>query len=66
MRTEGFSCSLDVLYGGLEIRTVHKLHFLIQNFLFPLVMKTMDLDPDPDPHPGPHYPKMLNPDPDPY
>ncbi len=59
MRAEGFSCSLDVLYGGLGII---KLQFLIKKELLKkfelqcLVMKTLDpdqeslemLDPDPD------------------
>ena len=67
MRAEGFSCSLDVLYGGLGIS---KMQFLIKklfkkkfryNFFQFLVIKTLDLDPDPD-----WYriqPKILDPDP---
>ncbi len=52
MTAEGFSCSLDVLYGGLGI---NKLQFLIKKMsnFFPavncfkfLVMKTLDSDPD--------------------
>jgi hypothetical protein len=63
--TEGFSCSLDVLYGGLGIS---KLQFLMKKerkkifsciFFFILVIETLDpyLDPnslemlDPDPYP---------------
>ncbi len=38
MRAEGFSCSLDVLYGGLEIR---KLQLQSQKLL---VIKTLDPD----------------------
>ncbi len=56
-----FSCSLDVLYGGLGIS---KLQFLILKKCFSsykifefLVIKALDLDPDPD------WPKMLYPDP---
>ncbi len=49
VRAEGFSCSLDVLYGGLGIS---KLPFLIKEELFKkiqllcLVIKTLDPDPD--------------------
>jgi hypothetical protein len=51
MMAEGFSSSLDVLYGGLGIS---KLKFLINCII--LVIKTLDpesdslemLDPDPD------------------
>jgi hypothetical protein len=55
LSTKGFSCSLDVLYGGLGIS---KLQFFIkQNITFFngiivfqfLVIKTLDEDPDPDP-----------------
>ncbi len=52
MRDEDFSCSLDVLYGGLGIG---KLQFFYQkirkistvNFFLFLVIKTLDLNPDP-------------------
>jgi hypothetical protein len=53
-RAGGFSCSLDVLYGGLGIS---KLQFLIKKeekkfqlyfFLQILVIKTLDPYPDPD------------------
>ncbi len=58
LRAEGFYCSLDDVYEGLEIR---KLHFLIKklpdlvfsavNFFHCLVIKILDLDPDPNPDP---------------
>jgi hypothetical protein len=68
---EGFSCSLDVLYEGLEIS---KLQFLIKEkylknllavfFLQFLVIKTLDPDPDSlemlDPDP---YQDSMSPDP---
>jgi hypothetical protein len=56
LRAEGFSCSLGVLYGGLEIGKVHVLIkkyiiFSAVNF-FPMVIKTLgpelDLDMDPE------------------
>jgi hypothetical protein len=56
LRSEGFNCSLDVLYGV-------KIAIFYQNFnlsFLILVIKTLDLDPDP--HPVPHWPKMLDPD----
>jgi hypothetical protein len=71
LRAESFSCSLDVLYGGLGIR---KLQFLIRKknnlsavflFLF-LAIKTLDSEPDslemldPDPY---RDPDSMNPDP---
>ncbi len=70
MRAEGFSCSLDVVYGGLGIS---KLPFLIKKekkisdvfFLQFLVIKTLDPDSlemlDPDPYPNPD--SMNPPDP---
>ncbi len=66
--SNGFSCGLDVLYGGLGIS---KLQFWSKNInYFPsinffkiLVMKTLDLDLDPDPHSDSHWPKMLDLDP---
>jgi hypothetical protein len=72
--TDGFSCSLDVLCGGLVIC---KSQFLIKKILFSftavkflqfLVIKTLDLDPDLDPylHPHPQWPKMLDLDPAPH
>ncbi len=52
LRAEGFSCSLDVLYGG---PVLSKLQFLIKkisNFLsfviFFQLLATKTLDPDPD------------------
>ncbi len=74
LMAEGFSCSLDVLYGGLGI---YKLQFWIEKeekkisivryFFLPfLVMKTLDPDPDslemldPDPYPDPMYPDPLH------
>jgi hypothetical protein len=57
LRAEGFSCSLDGLFGGLGIS---KLQVLAVFFLFKfLVIKTM-LDPDPDSL------EMLDLDPDPH
>jgi hypothetical protein len=54
-RAEGFSCSLDLLYGGGEvcklqflIKTISNLFFSL-NFFQSLVIKTLDLDTDPDP-----------------
>jgi hypothetical protein len=74
LRAEGFSCTLDVYYGGLGIS---KLQFLTKKkkkkkknyqlyFLQFLVFKTLDPYPDPDslemldPYP---YPDSINPDP---
>ncbi len=62
MRVEGFSCRLDILYGGLAIS---KLQLLIKKYSFFsavnlikfVVVKTLDLDPDL------HWPKMLDPNP---
>ncbi len=70
LRTEGFSCSLGVLYGGLGIS---KLQFFIKKIKikFPAVnfsqvwvikpwIRIRDPDPqlekmlDPDPYPDPH------------
>ncbi len=45
-RAEGFSCSLDVLYGGLGIRKLSFLIFEQEIFLKVLVIKTLDPDPD--------------------
>jgi hypothetical protein len=52
-RAEGFSCSLDVLYKGLDIcksqffiKTI--LIFSAVNFFQLLVITTLDLDPDRD------------------
>jgi hypothetical protein len=52
LRTEGFSCSLDVLYGGLRIS---KLQFLIKKIKFKLpavnffsILGHQTLDPDPE------------------
>ncbi len=62
MRAEGFSCSLDVLYGGLSIS---KLQFLIKKrkksfscicFIFWFSK--------PRPYPDPDSLEMLDPDPD--
>jgi hypothetical protein len=67
LRTEG-SCSLDVLYDGLEIikqkflikkeKDLYLYFFLLQF----LVIKTLDLDsePDPDPFPDPDSLEMLD------
>jgi hypothetical protein len=55
LRTEGFSCSLDALYGGLGISTLKYLikkisiNFSCKFWSF-LVIKTPDLDLNPDPH----------------
>jgi hypothetical protein len=58
-----FSCSMDVLFEGLWISTVNwnfyptKYKFFSSyNFILFLVIKTLD--------PDPHWPKMLDPDPD--
>ncbi len=64
LRAEGFSCSLDGLYEGLEIS---KLQFLIkkrrkinfQLYIFPSI-----LQPDPDPYPDQDSLAMLDPDQD--
>jgi hypothetical protein len=48
LRDEDFSCSLDVLYGGLGIFKIFKL--LIKKIQFFFSCKILDLDPDPDPH----------------
>ena len=62
MRTEGFSCNLGVLYGGLGISKLQflikkiKIKFLVVNFFSILDHQTLDPDPqlekmlDPDPH----------------
>jgi hypothetical protein len=53
LRTEGFSCSLGILYRGLRIS---KLQFLIKKFIFSSKIQFLDPDPqlekmlDPDPH----------------
>ncbi len=62
MRAEGFSCSLDVLYGGPG---KSKLQFLIKKekklsavfFILVLAIKTLDPEPEPDSL------EMLDPDP---
>jgi hypothetical protein len=42
LRAEGFSCSLDVLYGGLGISELQfQLYFFLLKFLF---VKILDLD----------------------
>jgi hypothetical protein len=64
LRAEGFSFSLDVILGGLEIS---KLQFLIKKGKF-LVIKTLDPEPDPESldmlDPDPDSLDMLDPDPD--
>jgi hypothetical protein len=56
LRSEGFSCTLEVLNGGLEI---NKLQFFdvfdvqFHNFWSPRPL-------DPDPELDPHRPKMLD------
>jgi hypothetical protein len=56
---EDFSCSCDVLYGGLGIIAIFDPKnikvFFSRNFGQFLVIKTLD--------PDPHWPKMLDPDP---
>ncbi len=54
-RADGFSLSLDILYGGIGIRRLDfwskkdwKKNFQLCFFLQFLVMKTMDTDPDSD------------------
>jgi hypothetical protein len=70
---EGFSCSLDVLYGGLGIRKLQffdqkmrEKNFQLHFFLQFLVIKA--LDPDPDSlemlDPDQDSLEMLDPDPD--
>jgi hypothetical protein len=56
----GFSCSLDVLYGGLGIRKQFQLIFFLQFFY----IKTPDPDPKPDPDSDPDSLEMLDPYPD--
>ncbi len=69
MRSEGFSCSLCVLYGGLRIGKLqfrsrkYKKSFTAVNFLQFLVIKILDLELDPDPDPDPQLGKMMDPDP---
>jgi hypothetical protein len=71
LRAEGFSCSLDVLYGGLginqkKIRTIFQLYFLrflVIKTLDQDTLEMLDLDPDPDldsmnPDPQPWFPEM--------
>ncbi len=62
MRAEGFSCSLDVLYGGLGISKKRHIKSFQQYFFYFyfLVIKTLD----PDPFPNPDSLEMLDPDPD--
>jgi hypothetical protein len=54
LRAEGFSCSLDVLYGGLGISTVNcnfdlkKKENISAVFFQFLVIETLDQYPDPD------------------
>ncbi len=68
MRTEGFSCSLGVLYIGLGISRLQflilkkKICFTLNFFKF-LVIKALDQELDPDPHPDPQLEKMLDPQP---
>ncbi len=57
LRDEGFSLSMEVLYGGLvnsNFNLKNIKHLAVHFFQF-LVIKTLDLDP--------HWPKMLDPDP---
>ncbi len=66
MRTEGFSCSLGVLYDGLGMKKncnllkKIKIKFLVVIFFSILDHQTLDPDPqlekilDPDPYPDPH------------
>jgi hypothetical protein len=61
VRDEDFSCSLDVLYGGLGISKLQLEKLKLNNFFIffkYLVIKTLDLDP--------HRLKMLDPDPNPH
>ncbi len=67
LRTEGFTCSLDLLYGGRPRDKYVKCQFLMKKiylycrkFFWLLVIKTLDLDPDS------YWPEMLDPDPDPH
>ncbi len=55
MRADGFSCSLDVLYGGVGISTLQVLVKKRKKIF--LASKTLDPYPEPDSH------KMLDPDP---
>ncbi len=68
LRTEGFSCSLDVLYGGLEIliKKIFSCIFFnfrssepwIRNRVYSLEMLDPDTDPDsrnPDPQQWQHW-----------
>ncbi len=60
LRAEGFSCNLDVLYGGLGIRKFQFLNkrmsicLAVNVFQF-FVINTLALDPDT--YPDPHWPK---------
>ncbi len=67
LRDEEFSCSSNVLYGGLGIGKLQcSINSAVNFFLF-LVINTLDLDPDPHWQkmldPDPHWQKMLDPDP---
>ncbi len=47
LRAEGFSCSLDIFYSGLEIFDQKNIIFFSVEFLIFLgVIKTLDLDPE--------------------
>jgi len=54
LRSEGFFCSLDVLYGGLGIAIFERKKIQLNFFPYFLVIKALDpnllemLDPDPD------------------
>ncbi len=61
LRAKGFSCSLDVLYGGLgksKLQLLIKQKLIFSAFFQFLLMKILDLDQ----HPHPHWLKILDPD----
>jgi|LakMenEpi03Aug12_release.lakeMendotaPanAssembly.Ray.scaffolds.fasta_scaffold1027594_1 hypothetical protein len=58
LKAEGFSCSLNVLYGGLGISKLQFVCLFVVNLFKFLVVKTLDQDADR------FQPKMLDPDPE--
>ncbi len=68
LRTEGFSCSLDVLYGVLGITKLKLLtkkeEEKLSAVFFPFSHQKPGSGLDPDPYPDPDSPKMLDPYPD--
>jgi hypothetical protein len=70
LRSEGFSCSLGILYGGLGISKLQFLIKKISSYKFFSILGHQTLDPDPESgsgirirNPDPQLEKMLDPDP---